>query len=143
MFSRIMVICVGNICRSPMGEAILAARVKQRGIVVESAGIGALTGHPADPLAVELLAERGLDISHHRARQLSEEMARQADLILVMEQWHQKEIERMLPMCRGRVHLFGKWGNFIVPDPFRQPRRAFERALTLIEQGAAEWEAKL
>lgn len=143
MFNHIVVICVGNICRSPMAEALLAAKLRERGTVVRSAGIGALVGHPAEPLAAELLAERGLDLSHHRARQLNDRIVREADLILVMEMWQQKELEKIYPHSRGRVHRLGRWGDFEVPDPYKKPRPAFEAALALIEQGVAEWEAKL
>ncbi|MDQ3262282.1 MAG: low molecular weight phosphotyrosine protein phosphatase [Myxococcota bacterium] len=126
-----------------MAEAIWAERLgKLHGgkVTVESAGIAALVGKPADPLAVELMTERGLELSRHRARQLSPELAMRAELILVMEEGHRRAVEQMIPMARGRVHRLGRWGNFDVPDPYRHPRAAFEEALGLIDRGLADFE---
>lgn len=142
MFNKILVICVGNICRSPMAEELLQQALADRGAQVSSAGLGALVGHEADPTAQELMRERGLDISAHRARQISTDLIRENDLILVMEDWQQKDIESMHPPARGKVHRLGKWGDFEIPDPYRKPRDAFERALSAIETGIEEWKNK-
>lgn len=135
-------VCVGNLCRSPMAEAELAARLARRGTsaVVESAGIMAVVGRPADPIAQALMAERGLDISGHRARQLTPELARAFELILVMEKEHVRRVEGIFPGARGRVHRIGRWGNFDVPDPFRRERVVFEEALALILRGLDDLE---
>src|SRR5688500_11611191 len=102
MFSRVLMVCVGNICRSPMAEALWAKMGPQGpGVQVASAGIGALVGHPADPLALELMRERGLDLSAHRARQLTAQMINDFELILVMEAGHQRAVESMAPTARG------------------------------------------
>ncbi len=124
-----------------MAEALLRARfaTRRRG-TVSSAGIAALVGRPADPVAVELLAERGIDLSAHRARQLTPEMIRSADLVLVMEAAQQQEIERLSKAARGRVHRLGRFGDFEVEDPYRLPRSAFERALRQIERGLDDFD---
>jgi protein-tyrosine phosphatase len=142
MFDRVLTVCVGNICRSPMAEVLLRARLQARkpDAVVESAGIAALVGKPADPIAAALMSERGLDLSGHRARQLTPELARRFELVLVMEAGHQREVEATIPALRGRVHRLGRFGDFDVPDPHRQPRAAFERALALIERGLDDFE---
>ncbi len=142
MFSTILTVCTGNICRSPMAAAALADRLRRRGLAatVESAGIAALVGHPADALAVELLAERGLDLSGHLARQLTPELIRPFELILVMERDQQREVEAILPSARGRVQRLGYRGGFDVPDPYRRGRPAFERALALIDRGLDDLE---
>ncbi len=68
MIRHILVVCVGNICRSPMAEALLRDALRgQEDITVESAGLGALVGYPADKHAVELMKERSIDITAHRA----------------------------------------------------------------------------
>jgi protein-tyrosine phosphatase len=124
-----------------MAEALLRARLAGRArTTVESAGLAALVGRPADPIACELLAERGIDLSGHRARQLTPELLSRADLVLVMEAGHQRELERLMPSARGRVQRIGRFGGFDVADPFRQPRAAFENALALVERGLDDFE---
>jgi protein-tyrosine phosphatase len=130
-------VCTGNICRSPMAEALLAGRLAGRtpSVRVESAGVAALVGQPADPMACELMRERGLDLSGHRARQLTPEMVYASDLVLTMDTSLKRWVEQLVSGTVGRVHRIGRWGNFDVPDPFGKPRPAFEYALALIEDG--------
>lgn len=137
MFDRILMVCVGNVCRSPMAEALCRHRFAERvpGLVVESAGLAALVGQEADPTAQELLRERGLDLSGHRARQLTPQLVRDFPLVLVMEGWQVREVERLERSARGRVFRLGRAGDFDVPDPYRQSRVMFDQALALIEQG--------
>jgi protein-tyrosine phosphatase len=125
-----------------MAAAVLKERLSHRAarLVVQSAGVAALVGEPAEPHALALMQERGIDLSDHRARQLTEEVASDFDLILVMEQAHQRTVERIFPAGRGRVHRLGRFGDFDVPDPFRQPRAAFDRSLALIERGIDDFE---
>jgi protein-tyrosine phosphatase len=119
-----------------MAEALLRARLSVRqGAHIASAGLAALEGREADPLAVELMAQRGIDLSDHRARQLTPELLAAADLVLVMEDGHRRRIEQLAPSARGRVHRIGTFGKYDVPDPYRKPRAAFESAHSLIERG--------
>ncbi len=144
MIRHILVVCVGNICRSPMAEALLREALRgQEEITVESAGLGALVGHPADEHAVELMSEQGVDITAHRARQLHPDMVAAADLILVMETGHKTSIDTADPTVRGKVYRICEWQGRDVPDPYRQPREAFEEALGLIEQGVQEWAERI
>jgi len=129
-----------------MAEVLLQNAFIQSGKtggVVSSAGLGALVNHPADPIACQLIAEKGLDISAHRARQLTNEMIHAADLILVMEAWQKAAIETRAPSARGKVFRLGKWDKTDISDPYQKDLSAFIQALKLIEQGVAQWMAKL
>jgi len=145
MFKRILVVCVGNICRSPMAEAVLKLRLADSHpeVEVDSAGLGALVGHPADSIAQELMQERGIDISGHRARQLTPDMSGQYDLILTMEESQVYDVLTADPSAWGKVHCLGKWDGFAIPDPYQQSRGFFELALTLIDQGVTDWASRI
>ena len=116
-----------------MAEALLAKALEPDGVTVRSAGLAALVDYPADPMAIELMAERGIDITNHRARQLYPELMAEADLVLVMEKGHKRAIEENEPTVRGKVFRLCEWSKDEIPDPYRQPRKAFEEALELIE----------
>lgn len=136
MFESVLFVCVGNICRSPMAEGLLRSRLGgSRALHVESAGLAALEGREADPTAVALLRERGIDISGHRARQLTPELLARFQLVLVMEDSHRRKIESLAPAARGRVHRVGKFGEYDIADPYQKPRHAFETALAMIDRG--------
>ncbi len=137
-------VCTGNICRSPIAQVLFESHLdNNKDVVVNSAGLAALVGQPAAPMSQELMQERGLDLSKHRAQQLTPELITQSDLILVMEAGQQKAVESMMPSARGRVYRIGKWGEFDVPDPYQGPREKYELALNLIEQGLRQWNEKI
>lgn len=138
MFDSILVVCIGNICRSPVGERLLQRLLPEK--EVSSAGVGALQGCPVDPLAAEVAAEHGLDTSGHIARQLTPEICRKADLILAMSNDIREQIYRIAPEARGKVLLFGKWlDDMEIPDPYRQSRKIHERAFNMLDEAAATW----
>ena len=144
MIQHILVVCVGNICRSPMVEAVLRdALGEDAGISVESAGLGAMVDWPAAEHAEVLMKERGLDISGHKAQQLTPELISKADLILVMEQGHKKAIEAEDATARGKVFRLGEWQRRDIEDPFQQPLAEFKRALGEIDSCVKDWVQKL
>lgn len=146
MFKHMLIVCVGNICRSPTAEYLLKKQLLEKGssITVESAGIAALVDKPASLTAVTLATEFGVDMTPHRARQLTPELIRSHDLILVMEQGHIKVVEAMAPQARGKVHLLGRWHhNIEIPDPYRQGDAAYQLALELIQTTTQQWVSKL
>ena len=104
VIENILVVCVGNICRSPMAEALLRQALKDMSQVsVSSAGLGALVNHHAAEHAKALMSERGLDISGHRARQLTPDLIHESDLVLVMESGHKHAIYERYAAVRGKV----------------------------------------
>jgi protein-tyrosine phosphatase len=124
-----------------MAAALLGARFQSHASLprVESAGVAALVGAAADPVAIALMSERGIDLTAHRARQLTPELASSFEFILVMEEGHQRAVEQIFPAARGRIHRLGHFGGFDVPDPYRKPRSAFESSLALIERGIDDY----
>ncbi len=146
MFDKILVVCVGNICRSPFGELLLQKKLPHK--KVASAGIGAeksgLVGKPADSMAQQVSNELGIELNEHKAKQLTSALCAQYDLILVMEKGHLEALTSIAPEARGKTMLFGEWiGKKDIPDPYRQSREAFDFAYQLIEQAADAWAAKL
>ena len=137
MIKTVLVVCIGNICRSPMAEGLLKQALPETNVV--SAGLGALVGEPADPHAVALMSERGIDITGHRAQQLSRALATRADLILVMDNEQRQDIQRLYPATTGRIFRVGELAKFDVPDPYREAGSAFENALQLIQRGVEAW----
>ncbi|MEM5435715.1 low molecular weight protein-tyrosine-phosphatase [Paraburkholderia diazotrophica] len=137
MIKTILVVCIGNICRSPMAQCLFDRKLS--GVTVLSAGLDALVGAAPDPLAIRVTAESRLDIAAHRAQQLNMGLATGADLILAMEAAHKHEIMRRYPGASGKVFRLGEIGRFDVPDPYRKPIAGFRDAFGLIQQGVDAW----
>ena len=141
MFQRILIVCVGNICRSPTAEFLLRHRLgDSRGMHVSSAGLSAMEGYAMDTTSLALLQEHGVNGEEHCARQLNNAMLRQSDLILAMEKSHVAAIVRMAPEASGKVFLLDRWlDGRNIPDPYRQQRPAYEHVYALIAQGVNSW----
>ena len=136
-------VCTGNVCRSPVAAAMLAARLGDP-LVVESAGVGAVVGHRATAEAAQTAVARKLDISAHRARQLEVALARAFDLLLVMEIRHRTSVSRHVPQVRGRTILFGHWRDEVeIADPIGQPMSTYERVAATMVLCAGDWAARL
>ncbi|EMM6760160.1 protein tyrosine phosphatase [Pluralibacter gergoviae] len=143
MFDSILVICTGNICRSPIGERLLRLGLPKKKI--ESAGVGALVNHSADSSAIKVAEKHGISLEGHLGTQFTSQLARQYDLLLVMEHEHLVQVSRIAPEVRGKTMLFGHWleNNKDIPDPYRKSDEAFESVYQLIEQASKHWIAKL
>lgn len=97
---NILVVCIGNICRSPMAEYFLKQEFPE--LHIESAGISGLTGYPADEKAQLCMQRLGMDMQSHIAKKLNAELIKKADLVLVMSQNQQKHIEQSWPFAKGK-----------------------------------------
>ena len=140
-FDHILVVCVGNICRSPMAEALLKERFPNK--TIDSAGVGALVGHPADPAALEIMSKQQIDITSHVAKQIDEQLAKKVDLIFTMSDGQTKWIEERWPFCRGKTFKLGHWTNKDIADPYKHEISAFETAHKDIVEGIAQWTDKI
>ncbi|MDQ0431038.1 protein-tyrosine phosphatase [Pantoea agglomerans] len=142
MFDSILVVCIGNICRSPTGERLLRRAFPDKKI--DSAGICALIGKEADATAAEVAASHGISLEGHRGQKFTSELARQYDLILVMETSHLEQIKRGYPEVTGKAMLFGHWQDQLeIADPYKKSREMFELVYKQLAQNALHWKLVL
>lgn len=138
----ILTVCVGNICRSPVAEAILTAHLPDH--TVASAGIGAVVGSDVDPTARAVAEAGGVKVGSHVARQFTREIGEQYDLILVLEAGHKREIERIAPELSGRIMRLSRWtGDADIPDPYRKSTEFHEYVFALIQEATTAWVSRL
>ena len=137
----VLLVCTANICRSPVAAALWreSAGGRRRPLAAGSAGLEAEPGRAADGRVVELMALRGLDLSEHRAERFRIDLALEAELILVMEEAHQRRIHALAPALAGRVHLLGRWTVGEIPDPYRQEPNIYMECIELLENSVKSW----
>jgi len=136
----ILVVCTGNICRSPMAEGLLWHMLPKgwaSKMHIHSAGTHGLDDQPAAPFAIEAAAEMGVDISGHRARSLDREMVSQADLILVMEPFHREIVARAVPLEESdRIRLLADFEtprqSETIDDPYNHSLKVYRACLSRI-----------
>ncbi|KZW98842.1 phosphotyrosine protein phosphatase [Pseudoalteromonas luteoviolacea] len=144
MFDSILVVCAGNICRSPTAEYVLKHKLKETKISVSSAGLTALEGKAADPMAREIASSHGIEMNEHQGRQLTSQLIASNSVILVMEERHLTDLCNRYPQARGKTFLLGKWlGDKEIPDPYRQSKEAFEHVYELIDSACSAWQKYL
>lgn len=139
---RILFVCTGNLCRSPLAEAVMRKLVEDMGLssefVLDSAGTGCWhAGEPPHPLAVAVGAERGYLVSGH-ARMVQPADFADADLLVAMDRGHQRALRDMSLDLESRLKVRMLLDSKDVPDPYGKPLSEFERVLEMVERGAAD-----
>lgn len=143
---RVLVVCMGNICRSPSAEGVLRAKLQRAGlgqrVLVDSAGThGYHAGEPPDPRAVRHAAQRGYDIAALRARPVDPADYAQFDLLLCMDEANLSWLRRHAPPeSRAASELLVAHARLAgvdeVPDPYFGSAAGFERVLDILERAA-------
>lgn len=145
MFDHILIVCTGNICRSPVAAAMLRKRLPERRF--ESAGLGALVGQGVEPKALQLAMADGFDVAGHQARQLDVDMMTNADLVLVMSDGQRREIASRWPEMLGKTMRLGKWledgDGRDIPDPYRKSHEVFKHVHRMLLQATDGWASRL
>ncbi len=148
---RIVFVCSGNICRSPMADVIAGALLAKAGLAddvqVDSAGTGDWhVGDGADRRAVRALAEHGYDGSAHRAREFDRAWFAERDLVLVADRGHERQLRAWAPdeSARAKIKLLREFdpqavadGTLEVDDPWYGDQADFERCLVEVERACA------
>lgn len=142
----VLLVCMGNICRSPTAEGVLAHLVKQRGLekrfVIDSAGTHAFhIGSAPDMRSQKAARDRGVELKHLRARQVTEADFDKFDYILVMDNDNYHNLREVCPPEQWhKVQLFLDYapdaGHREVPDPYYGGSYGFERVLDLVESAS-------
>lgn len=140
---NILVLCTGNVCRSPTAEYLLRKSLDAKNYSVESAGIGAVVNSAPEALAVKVALEHRLDISGHLSRQVTMDMLRWADLVLVMERNQKLCLLERYPWLEGKIFRYGEPMKVDVPDPHGRPESAFVLAWNFIEKLTPYWVEKI
>jgi protein-tyrosine phosphatase len=136
----ILMVCTGNICRSPMAEGLLRHMLPdhlRNRVGVASAGTHALVGNPAEAHARAVMADREVDIQNHRARQVDPPMIENAALVLVMEYGQGQWIRDRVPGNESKIILLGEFGSDRhqpeIPDPYGQGTFVYRACARLIQ----------
>lgn len=146
---RIAVVCLGNICRSPMAEVVLSSRIAEAGLAdlvsVDSSGTGGWhIGDPMDHRAAATLSAHGYDGSQHRARQFTQGSDASYDLVLAMDEGNLADLRALAPADKardgGQLRLFRDFDpdepGGAVPDPYYGGGDGFEEVLRMVDRSA-------
>jgi protein-tyrosine phosphatase len=135
----ILIICTANICRSPVGEALLREKLTALGHhdwVVASAGTWAQDGRRAADFSQQLMGQRGLDIRSHRSRTITEKMLAEADLVLCMEAGHAEALRAEFPSQAHKVYMITEMRGrkYNINDPYGGPLDTYQQMVKELDE---------
>lgn len=143
---RLLMVCLGNICRSPTAEGVMRELIRNAGledtITVDSAGTSDWhIGDAPDPRTIRAAADRGYDLTQQRGRQVASTDFEHFDYILAMDNQNLRDLHKLCPVSlQHKLKLFLSYGNseyVEVPDPYYSTATGFEQVLNLVEEAAA------
>ncbi|KQP17935.1 low molecular weight protein-tyrosine-phosphatase [Pseudorhodoferax sp. Leaf267] len=150
MFERILLVCTGNICRSPLAEAMVRLQLAEDGRAataqVRSAGTKAIPGKPADETVLFVARTQptlAASLQSHRSQSIDRTLTWWADLILVMETHHARSVLKLDPTARGKIHLMGAGLGQSIPDPYLKHETVYREVHNLIAASVASWRHKI
>lgn len=149
MKTKILMVCLGNICRSPLAEGILQSKVDPDKVFVDSAGTaGYHVGNPPDERSIAVARKYGLDISHQRCKRFSEQDFQEFDLIYVMDRSNFSKVARLASTKEEaeKVKLLLKevdLGINEVPDPYHDGADGFHKVYQMIDMACEAIAKKL
>jgi len=144
---RVLVICTGNICRSPIFAGLMQHQLGcslLSGVQVTSAGTNADPGLPPTAEMVQIAAEWGINISQHRSQQVTVDLVKTTDLILVSEPRHREIILMLDPSLGNRIRLAGETTDLdSIPDPYSESVETYRTVAAIIRRAAGGWVEEL
>lgn len=145
MFKSVLILCIGNICRSPVAEGILKKMSEQHqlGLSISSAGVQAMVNEPAQPHSLSVALENDIDITSHRARQLTAEILQAHELVLVTDEMVRRMAIQQHPTATGKIKRIGHFRNLEIVDPYRKPKENFDIMYKDIENCLQDWLKKV
>lgn len=140
MSRKVLFVCTGNTCRSPMAEGIFRKAAREGDFKVKSAGVAAQPGSSASRETVAVLKEQGIELKDFRSRMVSEKMLKKAEAVFCMTEGHLEMLEMMHPEYEEKYHLAcdfvevnGKVG-VDVPDPIGMGRKSYEMTSKVLNE---------
>ncbi len=140
----VLVVCTGNLCRSPMAEVLLQARLARdearQDWLVASAGIWTVDGRPATTFAIEEMTRRGLDLNGHISRNITRALMVDANLVLAMTRKHIEALGAAFPAHARKAYLLSEMSGQIrdIGDPYGGPRQQYAYTAKVLEQLIAD-----